>query len=98
MITFPTTPEAFITYQEQLVGRELSEKEQGLTAAWVEVLNLSYEGGLRQDCAALEEDISKLKEFMSRHGDHAGVHKFFEACRVWMVEAWKQGAERSASK
>ena len=31
MIVFPVTPEAFIAYQEQLVGRELSEKEQGFT-------------------------------------------------------------------
>lgn len=29
MITFPATSEAFITYQEQLVGRELSEKREG---------------------------------------------------------------------
>ena len=26
-ITFPTTPEAFIAYQEQLIGRRLKENE-----------------------------------------------------------------------
>ena len=34
-ITFPTTPEAFIAYQEQLIGRRLKENEWEVTAAWV---------------------------------------------------------------
>ena len=38
-ITFPTTPEAFIAYQEQLAGRKLAEHEREVTAAWVEVFN-----------------------------------------------------------
>ena len=33
-ITFPTTPEAFIAYQEQLAGRKLTEHEREVTAAW----------------------------------------------------------------
>ena len=98
MIVFPVTPEAFIAYQEQLVGRELSEKEQGFTAAWVEAFNFSYEDGLKQDRAILEKDLDKLDEIMARHGDDAIVHKFAEACRAWMIEAWVQGAERSISK
>ena len=32
-ITFPTTPEAFIAYQEQLAGRKLTEHEREVTAA-----------------------------------------------------------------
>ena len=95
MIPFPTDADTFIAYQEQLVGRALSEKEKGATAAWVEAFNLSYEDGLRQDCAILDRDLVKLDELMARHGDHAGVRKFAEACRYWMIEAWKQGAERS---
>lgn len=95
MITFPTDADTFIAYQEQLVGRALSEKEKGATAAWVEAFNLSYEDGLKQDRTALEDGLDKLDELMARHGDHAGVHKFAEACRYWMIEAWKQGAERS---
>ncbi len=58
-ITFPTTPEAFIAYQEQLAGRKLTEHEREVTAAWVEVFNLSYEGGLEQDRAALEDSLAK---------------------------------------
>ena len=46
----------------------------------------------------LEKDLDKLDEIMARHGDDAIVHKFAEACRAWMIEAWRQGAERSTSK
>ena len=43
---FPTTPEEFIAYQEQLAGRELSGREREATAAWAESFNLSYKDGL----------------------------------------------------
>lgn len=95
MIVFPVAPEEFIAYREQLVDRKLSEGEREATAAWVEAFNFSYEDGLKQDRTALEKDLDKLDELMARHGDHAGVHKFAEACRYWMIEAWEQGAERS---
>ena len=97
-ITFPTTPEAFIAYQEQLAGRKLTEHEREVTAAWVEAFNLSYEDGLNQDRDILVKGLDKLDELMARHENHEGVHKFAEACRAWMIEAWRQGAERSTSK
>ena len=34
MIRFPTTPEAFISDQEQLLGRKLAENEREVIAAW----------------------------------------------------------------
>lgn len=92
-ITFPTTPEAFNAYQEQLIGRKQSEKEKEVGAAWVEVFNLSYEDGLRQDRNTLAKDLDKLEELMVRHKDNAGVHKFAEASRAWIIEAWRQGKE-----
>ena len=64
-ITFPTTPEAFVADQERLVGRALSEKEKGVTVAWMEVFNLSYEDGLRQDRNTLAKDLDKLAELMN---------------------------------
>ena len=93
MIAFPTTAEAFIANQEELVGRKLSEWEREVTAAWIEAFNLSYEDGLNQDSVALERDLSKLDEFMARHKDNNAVHKFAEACRVWIMGAWRQGKE-----
>ena len=58
MITFPTAPEVFNAYQEQLIGRKQSEKEKGVVAAWVEVFNLTYEDGLTQDRDTLEKDLT----------------------------------------
>lgn len=98
MIRFPTTPESFIADQERLVGRALSEKEKGVTVAWMEVFNLFYEDGLKQDHDTLVKDLDKLDELMARHEDNAGVHKFAEACRAWMIETWKQGAEKEAAR
>ena len=51
MIRFPTTPEAFISDQEQLLGRKLAENEREVIAALVKVFNLFYEGGL---CPAIK--------------------------------------------
>ena len=93
MITFPTDVSTFVAYQEQLVGRALSEKEKGLTAAWVEIFNLFYEDGLNQDCDTLYKDLRKFDEFMGRHENDKFVHKFAKICRAWIIEAWKQGKE-----
>lgn len=70
MIRFPTTPESFIADQERLVGRALSEKEKGVTVAWMEVFNLFYEDGLNQDRDILVKGLDKLDELMARHENH----------------------------
>lgn len=94
MIAFPVVAKTFIAYQEQLAGRKLAEHEREVTAAWVEVFNLFYEDGLKQDHDTLMKNLDKLSELMARHEDNAGVHKFAEACRFWLAEAWKQGPQR----
>ena len=66
MITFPTTPEVFIAYQEQLAGRELPEREKEVMAAWIDVFNLSYENGLEKDRAALEDSLAKMDELLKK--------------------------------
>ena len=98
MIRFPTTPEAFIADQEQLMGRKLSEGEREVTVDFAEVFNLIYEDGLRQDHAVLDRDLDKLDEFMSRHREDLLIRRFAEACGFLMFEEWEQGAERSISK
>ena len=95
MIVFPTTPEAFISYQEQLARRPLSGKEKELAASWVECFNLSYEDGLKRDRSALDEILAFLDgEMMNCHTGHSGVNRFIGVCRVWIEEAWAQGRER----
>ena len=84
-ITFPTTPEAFIAYQEQLAGRKLTEHEREVTAAWVEVFNLSYEGGLEQDRAALEDSLAKMDEPATKRDNGPVVRNFLRKCRLWIA-------------
>lgn len=102
MITFPVTPEEFIRYQEQLVGRKLSEGEREATAAWVEGFNLSYKDGLEQDRAALEDSLVKMDELIARRDNSPAVRDILQVFRRWIITAWKQGfhdaEERSASK
>ena len=102
IITFPTTQEAFIAYQEQFAGRELTEYEQEATAAWVEGFNLSYKDGLEQDRAALEDSLTKMDELIARRDNSPVVRDILQVFRRWIIIAWKQGfhdaEERSASK
>lgn len=46
MITFPTTTEAFIAYQEAGIHRELDDFERKLAEVVVELANGSYQEGL----------------------------------------------------
>ena len=93
-ITFPTTSEAFVRYQEQLVDRKLSEGEREATAAWVEVFNLSYEDGLEKDRAALDDSLTRLDELAGQQEAGSAVHRFLQAARQWIIYAWEQGAEK----
>lgn len=91
MITFPVTPEAFIAYQEQLLGRKMTEKMREATAAWVEGFNLSYEDGLEQDTDALEDSLAKMDELTARRDNSPVVRDILRVCRRWIITAWKQG-------
>ena len=43
MITFPTTPEAFIAYQEKEIKRKLDDREWKFAAVVVALANISYQ-------------------------------------------------------
>lgn len=94
MITFPTAAETFLADQEQIMGRKLSEAEKELCTVCTDVFNLNYREGLNHDRAALDKDLALLDKLIAS-GDPDTI-KFSETCRFWMIEAWKQGAERSA--
>lgn len=94
MLTFPTTPEAFIAYQEQLAGWEATGRDRELLSAWAEIFNLSYEDGLEKDYAALGEDLSKLDGLLKKREGRPAVHRYLQAAREWIVYAFQQGAQR----
>ena len=93
MLTFPTTPEAFIAYQEQLTGWEATGRDRELLSAWAEIFNLSYEDGLRRDRAAQERLIADIDKSLEEDDSH-NVHRYLHAARGWIVYAFQQGAQR----
>ena len=67
MITFPTTTEAFIAYQEAGIHRELNEFERKLAEVVVELANGSYQEGVegtensvKSKCRARETDSYRI--------------------------------------
>ena len=97
MIAFPTTAEMFIADQERIIGRTLSEKEKAVTAEWVTAFNMSYEDGLERDRAALGDSLAKMDELIAGREGSPALQTCLRASRAWIIEAWKQGAERSAN-
>ena len=96
-IHFPTTPDKFIADQERIIGRTLSEKEKLVTAEWVTAFNMSYEDGLERDRAALEDSLAKMDELIAGQEGSPELQTCLRASRNWIIEAWRQGAERSKS-
>jgi LmbE family N-acetylglucosaminyl deacetylase len=72
-LTFPTTLEAFIAYQERLISRPLTEDEREVTAVWLEIIN-----------QAEPESVQAADELIAQHPDH---HRFLTAARAWMEAA-----------
>ena len=93
MITFPTTTEAFIAYQEAGINRKLDDLEQKLSGAVVDLANISYQEGLDGEENSIT--IEMVKEFLRLRGK-AENKKFFhiwESICWWCNEAYKQGQE-----
>ena len=89
MITFPATPETFTAYQEQLVGRELDKTEKELIEALVSVFNDSHTAGQHQDRNRLAGILQALDR--CRTSNEPAESEFLQACRQWIITAWKQG-------
>ena len=95
---FPASPDTFIAYQKQRIGRELSECERDIAINWMESFNIIYEFGLEQNRAALVESSVLLDKMLEQYGDFTDAHKFTEACRAWIIKAWRQGAQHGKKK
>lgn len=82
MITFPTTKEAFIEYQEAGIGRKLGGFERNLAALVVELTNISYQEGTegRTHTVSMED----VETFFQERDREAAFHKL---ARIWEVSA-----------
>ena len=57
-LTFPTTVDEFIAYQETAVHKKLTDKERDVTAELTNILNKCYARGLKKDIAYKRELLS----------------------------------------
>lgn len=81
MITFPTTTEAFIAYQEAGIHRELNNFERELSAVVVELANGSYQEGLNG--VENTTTMSSVKAFYRERGK--SIDSFM---RIWESICW----------
>ena len=95
-ITFPTTPEAFITDQEKRAGRKFDDSMCELLGGYVELFNMGFDAGVK----SLEPlNIAKdTVEFFAKRGEleelGRPIMRHFYACvQYWYNEAYRQGKE-----
>ena len=81
MIAFPVTPEAFISYQEAEINRELDDFERELAAVVVEFANASYQEGLNG-----EENTTTMDFVRAFYGEREkSIDSFI---RIWEIICW----------
>ena len=83
MITFPTTTEAFIAYQEAGTGRKLEGFERDLAAVVVELANISYQEGVegRAHIVSMED----VEAFFQERGKEESFRKM---TWIWKCICW----------
>ena len=96
MITFPTTTEAFIDYQEAGTGRKLEGFERDLAAVVVELINISYQEGAEGRTHTVSMD--GVETFFRERDREAEFHKLariWESICWWCDKAYQTGKEVS---
>lgn len=98
MITFPTTAEAFIAYQEAGIHRELDTFERELSAVIVELINVSYQEGMEGRANTITmDDVSTFYQERGRDADFGETPRIWECICWWCSEAYRQGKEAPLS-
>ena len=100
MITFPTTTEAFIAFQETSTGRTLDTREKDFSVYLTELANLAFDDGKvgreRFDILAYLEDYFTSNGHMDLLRE-AGVQHILKMMDLWIITAWEQGNQASAA-
>ena len=91
-ITFPTTPEAFIAYQEAGINRELDNFERKLATVIVEFANASYQEGLNGEENTITMDF--VRAFYRERGKSMDSFiRIWESVCWWCDRAYMAGKE-----
>lgn len=92
IITFPTTTEAFIAFQEAGIHRELDGFERKLAAVVVEFANVSYQEGLNGEENTVTMDFVRAFYRERERRIDPFVHIWESIC-WWCDRAYMAGKE-----
>ena len=94
MITFPTTTEAFIAYQEAGIGRKLEKLERKLASAVVELANISYQEGIEgtENTVTMKTVKAFFQSMPNRVSSGVQEHLWASIC-WWCDVAYQAGKE-----
>lgn len=88
-ITFPTTPEAFIAYQEATFCRKFDAFSREMADLYVELFNLEFDAGVKGlDPINIAMKIENLKDL-----EKPIIRDFYTSVQHWCNEAYRQGKE-----
>ena len=96
MITFPTTPEAFIAYQEATFCRKFDAFSREMADLYVELFNLEFDAGVKGlDATNIAKSTAEFYVNMGKLDDlEEPIIRHFYACvQYWCNEAYRQGKE-----
>ncbi len=98
MITFPTTTEAFVAYQEAGAGRTLNIHEKKIVDLSVEILNENYERGKTGERMSFPESEKAARQILSDmgkadHWEQPFMKSYIRSMLFWTRTAYEQGKE-----
>lgn len=94
LITFPTTAEAFIAYQEAGIGRKLEAFERDLAYAVVELINVSYQEGMEGRAHTVSmEDVEVFFQERGKEEAFRKMTQIWESICWWCDRAYQSGKE-----
>lgn len=101
MITFPTTAEAFTTYQEAGIGRTLNIHEKKIVDLSVEILNANYERGKTGKRMPFPESEKAARQILSDMGkadrwEQPFMKRYIRFMLFWTKTAYEQGKAAQA--
>ena len=96
MITFPTTPEAFIAYQEATFCRKFDAFSREMADLYVDLFNLEFDAGVKwldpiniaKTTAGFYMKIENLKDL-----EKPIIRDFYTSVQHWCNEAYRQEKE-----
>lgn len=92
-ITFPTTPDEFISYQEQLMGKVLGDNPKDVLIPCAEILNQIYADALEGDSAFLYEALKVADDLIVSYPAEGGLVYFMKSYKLWCARAYQQGVQ-----